>query len=680
MPAWGLYPNASPYGNTKPLGSHAAWTAGDSRNAKMTWVANFPQTGEYSMWVRGYGGYTTISVMADELFLFSNQALGGGARYVWKRLGTLFIEKGKHHIDVILHRGMLDGILFAQNPQYDPMKGPLPEPVRDTESRTLRRYRDDSHLIALSGDLGFVVGSVVPYEEVYYDWVPKEEEIIREIKMWGAADQYINGTIAIRALSQPKTMIISLKRLVGPRNLEITSEEIDLRVVHLRRRKIILFEKECSDVFVPELLLRDDRTSLPPKGNQGGFGGGVCITNIPAHESRQIWISVHISKAHVPGIYLGELLFTEEESGKILVALPIELDVLSIDLKKPDGYYAIYYWSQPTDWNKERYVSPERYQAELNDQVRHGLNATSLYAGFSTLKYAREAGMTNKPCLMQWPNGRADDWIAQAIAMGFEGLLFYGVDEPKTEEQIDRCIKEAKRRRAMGLNMLTAINNQKAYEALRDYVDYPVLNTYVFGVKGSPEISYIFNKGFTPISYWGTSTTFPLYYRALTGLYNKACGFSGSMPWSYQDFPDNRLYDVNVTPNKMTYPDKAGQPIPTICWEAHRSGIDDVRYLEAMDRAIAKARDTNIKFEVPKLSQTLRNACDIRRKFFEEIKGRWFEYLCTLRPGQLEESRRAFAKITLQLNEQVQTIFSQENGDCLSSTQENAIILNSFEP
>jgi hypothetical protein len=41
MPAWGFYPNGQAYGDTKPLGRSAAWTAAGTQS-RLTWVADFP--------------------------------------------------------------------------------------------------------------------------------------------------------------------------------------------------------------------------------------------------------------------------------------------------------------------------------------------------------------------------------------------------------------------------------------------------------------------------------------------------------------------------------------------------------------------------------------------------------------------------------------------------------------
>ena len=137
--------------------------------------------------------------------------------------------------------------------------------------------------------------------------------------------------------------------------------------------------------------------------------------------------------------------------------------------------------------------------------------------------------------------------------------------------------------------MMTAINGRTAQQATKDWIDRPVYNLYVFGGPDNEAVRYALDKGFRPVSYWTTATTWPLWFRSLAGLYNRRCGYLGSAPWAYQDFPDQRLYDPDQVIHRVSYPDEFGQPIPTLCWEAHRAGIDDVRYLEALDRAIAAA-------------------------------------------------------------------------------------------
>lgn len=647
MPAWGFYPLSQAYGGTKPLGRHAAWCAAGN-SGRLTWIAEFPKSAEYQVWIRHYGGYGKVTVLVDERPVTGGRGGSGGGRYVWRHSGKANVTRGSHHIDLDVSTGMFDAVVFTTDPTFSPARTTLPKPVAKPRLRALRRYRDDSHLADLAGVHGFVVGSLPTYAQTLHDWLPDRSKngSISRLRMWGSANQYINGTFAIRAIRDLKTLTVSLSRLEGPRKNILASAAIDVRIVTVRERRNSLFRPSLVHMLTPEILLRDDRTTWPPKGKQGGYGGGHCVTRVPAHQSRQFWLTVHVPEGSPPGEYRGDVIL----QGDNLLRLPVSLEVLPITLQPAAGYYGIYHRNQTTNAKAAFHVTPERYLAELKDQVRHGLNAATLYSGFPALKLARQAGMTKAPCLMHWPDSSAADQVATARKMGFDDLYYYGVDEPTTPPQIERCRKEAERRQAAGLHMFTAINSKPAQMATRDFVDRPVYNIYVFGGPDNAEAMYVRKKGFRPISYWVTATAFPLPYRALTGLYNTRCGYQGSSPWAYQDFPDNRLYDPDKPAHKVSYPDEFGQPIPTLAWEAHRAGIDDVRYLEALDRAITAAEQRLREPDAPPgLRAVLDSAKKTRLIHFESISGRWLEYFCHLKPGDLDNARRALADALVRL-------------------------------
>ena len=648
LPAWGFYPNGASYGGTSPSGKASAWTSGGGTHT-LTWVAEFPIEGVWQVWVRQYGGYGEVTVEVDERAVAGGRGGPGGGCYVWRHQGEIKVPAGSHHVDLTVNRGMLDAVLFVDGRDFDPAKAELPDPVENPVLRGLRTFRDDKQLTDAAGTRGFVVGQVTLYTEVRYDWVPRQDHLIDRLTLWGSASQYIAGTFAVRTLEPLEGLRATLGELVGPQNTRLGPEMIDLRVVHLRHRSMTLpATRSYSDQF-SDLLLRDDRTELPPKGDQGGFGGGTCIGGIPAHQSRQFWITVHVPAGSPPGRYHGELILSVEEDAGRQMVLPVELECLALDLRPVEGYYSIYYPSQPVTPDRPSYVSPDRYRAELEDQVRHGLNSTTLYGGFETLPMAAEAGMTRAPCLMHWPGGKAHEQINTARELGLDGLLYYGVDEPRTPEQIERCLREAKRRREQGLPMFTAINSRQAQEALGDLVSHPVYVLWVFDGPDNSVVLRARESGSQVISYWTTQTGFPLLYRALAGLYNTRCGYQGTAPWAYQDYPDARLYTEPA--HAVAYPDSAGRPIPTLRWEAMRDGIDDVRYLQALDRAVAAAEGQVAEGDPPaELTAALERARQIRRECYESIGGRWFHYLGGLMPGDLDQVRRRLADAAVALN------------------------------
>lgn len=73
----------------------------------------------------------------------------------------------------------------------------------------------------------------------------------------------------------------------------------------------------------------------------------------------------------------------------------------------------------------------------------------------------------------------------------------------------------------------------------------------------------------------------------------------------------------------MAYPDEFGRPIPTLRWAALRDGIDDVRYLQALDPALAAA-EAQMGHAGPDadLAAALDRAREVRRECYEAIDGR----------------------------------------------------------
>ena len=66
--------------------------------------------------------------------------------------------------------------------------------------------------------------------------------------------------------------------------------------------------------------------------------------------------------------------------------------------------------------------------------------------------------------------------------------------------------------------------------------------------------------------------------------------------------------------------------------------------IEALDRAIARGDEASRKPSPPSgLASALAKAREVRAARYESIKGRWFEYLCSIGNADLDDARRAMA-------------------------------------
>ena len=481
-PGWGFWVAPGKRGGTLPLGECARYKTPVVGSGTLTWIAEFPRSGSYQVWVRHCGNRATVLV--DE------RPVTGGTggpnahnQYTWWHLGEKAIQKGSAHVDIVADRTMLDAVLFTLNKDWRPEVGPLPEAVKNPVVRAPRKYREDAHLKDAARATGLVAGRINdPYQEHFNDMVPAREEVLKILRIWGSPNQYVTGTFCLRALERADEVKISLDSLAGP-NWELDRQHLDLKIAHLRERSIALYCEQTTfsnKGFIPDLLLRDDRTGMPPTGKQGGFGSGGCVTSMPAHESRQIWLTAQLPAECPPGELRGNIDILVKGSPERKLSIPVALEVLPIDLQPVEGYYGSYYRAD-IDPNRTAAINPERFLSELRFQVRYGLNAVTLYGGFPMLPYAREAGMTRPPVMMQQPWG--DDQVkqvAKAKAMGFPDLYYYGIDEPTTEEQIKAARVVGERSSQLGIHLQMAVYSPAAYQKLRDYISRPVLQTYNF--------------------------------------------------------------------------------------------------------------------------------------------------------------------------------------------------------
>ena len=653
----GFYPNAAAYAGTGPLGAAAAMGCGI-----LTWVADVPVGGTYSVWVRRYMGYGSVGIRIDEGGELSyNAALRRNSlasnQYGWEEVGRPVIAPGIHHIDIQAHRpgtAMLDAVLLTTDPAFVPaLDGAnLPAGITNPVLRASRnRYRDDSGLAVLAGARGFVAAALPalygePFDMPLNDFVPAPDQVIETLRLWSARNQYATATFAVRALTEADVFQAAVGPLTGPGGATIGLADLDLKVVKPIDRTLILnWVSSAAPQPLPDLLLRDDRTSIPPTGHQGGFGGGACVCSLPAHESRQFWLTVHVPPSAMPGSYTGTVALAAAGAPGRVLALPVELQVEPIRLPPADGLYGIY---QPFG---SAVLGTNRLLEVLHDQVRHGINSATLYGGYNDLNFARQAGMTGYAIQMSWPGGStATSRVAEARALGFKDYLFYIKDEPSTQTAIDQAISGLDSAHRLGVKGVVTLNNTNAWIQLRDRVDVPIHVLYHFHGADNAAAAAAAARGFLPVSYWVANISDPLYYRAYAGLYNARCGYRGCSPWAYADFPDDRCYS-NTQCHVLSYADANGLPVSTIRWEAHKDGIDDVRYLQELDRLLAAARARQEQPEPPRaLADAIARAASVRAAEYEAIGGSYFDYLNQLPATRLDATRLALAGAILGLN------------------------------
>jgi hypothetical protein len=627
MPAWGLYPNYGAF-PTPSIDGFAA----DGRG-KLTWVVDFPDKAQtvYHVWVRhlNAGGSTTITI--DDQPIGTRSGPGGGV-YVWDKVGTYAATPGQHYVDIIVGpRVLFDALVFSTDSAFNPEPMPRPETlVENPVTQSQRAYR----LLAAAQEhkappLWAVGHATRQYDEDVDDWTLSTAGTA-DLILWGAASQYVSGAFVLAAGAAGADVTVTLNALTSPQHDVIRRPQIDIRVAKSVPLNSQLFDNPAGHKRnIAKILLKSDdpdpNAAAPfDLESQGTFGGGVSSSRLPAFNSRLFWMTVHVPPGTRPGVYQGTLTITDTRAACLTQRVPVTLEVLSIDLQSIDGIEGIFYRASPAtdryplDGEVEKFITIPRnqYIFELQDLAAHGLNAVTSYGwnqaapGSWLAPWIGRAGLTKalldiKLLIETYGGAVAEEATALVRRHGIAELIDWCIDEPNIDDvhtganqakMIDTCLDERQGK------LKTAITftawSRTAFERYKDRVERPIMNIYWYNIHDKGDTDYVRSKGHTPLSYFSNPSTYPIYDRLRVGFHNRAKGWDGQFPWAYRDHEAHDGLDLLQQEIRagggmsiMTYPDQQGRPITTRQWEAYREGLDDVRYLQALTRAIAAGKN-----------------------------------------------------------------------------------------
>jgi len=452
----------------------------------------------------------------------------------------------------------------------------------------------------------------------------------------GCRGEYESVTLAVYALEDVQGMLVTVSDLEGTSGA-IPSDAVDVHVVKSWYQAGVGIWPNTK-VFVPELLLKDDRlirvdrereenhvrstaadgaeTYLPCSGPTSEDLEGVRPidaaelqpVDVPKRTLQQFWITVHVPDDVEAGTYRGEVLLKTAAGA---TSLPFEVTVHPFDLAAPSLTYSIYYRAklsedgQPTIGSE--YKSEEQYRAEIQDFAAHGVPYPTNYQGWDearlrrVLEIRRDAGLpagrfytlgrqtgsaTDAPQLAQL-SADVKGWIEFCRPFGYDEVYFYGTDEARGERLAAQRAAWRTVQEAGGKTFVACYKG--TFEAMGDLLDCAVLagrpdprEAEKWHGAGSEAFCYAYPQ---------VGNEEPETYRRNFGLLLWKAGFDGAMDYAYQhgfghiwnDFDHGHYRDHN-----FTYPTVNGV-VGTIQWEGFREAVDDVRYVTTLEHAIEHA-------------------------------------------------------------------------------------------
>lgn len=474
-----------------------------------------------------------------------------------------------------------------------------------------------------------------PWSEVVWpNDYPLQHELELKLRAFASWGEYEPMTFTIHPFRDFEKLEVTLSDLVGPKDDIIPAGDIDMRYV----RYMWVRPNYSSYGFcyrAPDVL-------MPWKPQP-----------LVKEENLRLWLTIKVPKGLAEGIYKGTVTLNADGT---LVKIPLAFRVLPITLLKDESLAYGQYYSHPL-WNLP-YASDSfsrtwwehKAEAEHEDMRECGMNTIvlglsgSYKNGRFVINYDemqqkidlyRKYGFT-KPIPCSFPVGTIYsmfestsmgshlstikippkeffDKITQMVAeikaeidnRQWPELLFYPVDEPSTSEksvefmlQIMKAIKKVPGVRTY----ITADPAHEQFEVLRPYVDVWCCQPFTFP-KARIEKDMAETAG---LEYWcypnhisGENDHTPVRGARMTYGYGfRMSGFRCLIPWIYQYSTGSQWNNLDSrTSDFVNRCDMNGNPIPVTLWVAYREGIDDGRYINTLEKWIARAKRAGYHIE-----------------------------------------------------------------------------------
>lgn len=394
-------------------------------------------------------------------------------------------------------------------------------------------------------------------------------------------------------------------------------------------------------VLTPELLLKDDSlvrvdpetkenylklvfpsgevkwrwiSNPKPTPEESNWSAAACPVRdattmqpvaIPKETAKQYWLTVHVPAKAPSGIYRGRVELRTPAG--IAGSLPIRLEVLPFDLEPDHLESSVYFhWGdhQVSDaqasaiYNRR---SAEQFRREFENLLAHGVDNPTVGGSLtgslrSELAMRQQTGMSNRILYhltigAGTPPERLKEVLGVAGEFGFEKVYFYGRDEA-SGDALKAQREEWERVHSLGGKLFVAGYAGDNFKLMGDLQDLLVCA----GRPSREEAARWHNKGNKIFCYAHPQSGIeePETYRRNFGLLLDRNDYDGGMTYIYyHDWNDFNEATLPYRCHNFVYPTVDGV-IDTIQWEGYREGIDDLRYLTTLRKAVAEAESAGI--------------------------------------------------------------------------------------
>ncbi len=460
--------------------------------------------------------------------------------------------------------------------------------------------------------------SPVPYRRnprmTYEDSIPQNFEIIDRLNTFATPGSYAIWHFSIH--NPGKARELALLRISDLRCGDHVIPADSIAVSHVRFWD---YPRTPYNYYnIPELILPQEKSTLPPGGN------------------RLFWLQSKLKDQCPPGEYTGSLrvLCGEKE-----IVLPVRLKVLPFKLlTPPDMVWGAYSRLHVPPQNQYPMDLMVRYLEDMKNYGVTALHCTiSGESGVKRFQEARQRAGMNGPLIVYGMNAEKvaaarcgadpndkrwfenpkireaftayirefDAWIKKYGAPGYNEWYYMGADEPHIN-LMEMAVWQNRLAREAGVKTASCVYAPRYVAEMADCLDLSC-NSFIANnastwnelqkVAEGKKLKYWFLGGGCYTGQEGGLMP----NRLLSGLMSFKIGVTGHLSYTYQSYGKNPYDNFTAKSYAMTYP--ALKPslekisVFTLEWEGIREGITDYQYLYTLKQTIAQARKKGKKAE-----------------------------------------------------------------------------------
>ncbi|MFP4055444.1 MAG: glycoside hydrolase domain-containing protein [Candidatus Brocadiia bacterium] len=529
-----------------------------------------------------------IATLGDEAKRVAAPAELGDGHYQWRVVART--PDGAAADAQFAHFLLKDGRRFAEVPP--PASGPLPASASE-EHRPFP---------------GFVAFVPEGADAIAYNCRPVPADLERPLHVELARGEYEPATLGILAAAD----LPAVRLTVEPPRHGGTGDALAVDVRIARHWPQRVSWRTTTYRIVPEMLEPNQPFSLA------------------VGQVRQVWLTLHAPAEATPGPYAGRITV---EAGGRRRSRTLEARVLPFRLRRPEGVH----WGLYSDSSRWRAYPDSQVRAELADVAAHGITTLMMYPPYHTTasyeggKLSLDASEFVKYMAMAREAGLGEPWVLSFQALestvrrllpakswadlefrkvyrdyarhfatlaedeGWGECVWHAIDEPWTEEKLERAVRQLGAFKEAGLTTFTTagvvppqldrVLDVRCYS--RGYLlgSPGVLAQRTEETRRSGDRLWYYGSG----CYTGQDGN-AIGNRFVTGFLFWRSGAEGEWSWTFLRPRGDALDDFDGRGREhkdacTVYPSTSqAAPTPTLQWEGIREGIDDYRYACTLER------------------------------------------------------------------------------------------------